>query len=250
MKQYRNTTPRKNKLVVITSCLAFLFAVLFVALFIHDGYHRKIISRLSPKNEIVFQSSHADRAVDGWHNCLNQLHVKADIAFFGDSITRRGNFADFFPDKTICNLGLGSDTLVGMADRVSMIDSISPNTLFIMGGINSLRDNTLHQSIREYDELLSRISDLNAIDVYLISVLPISANKAETLGISSETITSFNNSIFTLSAKYGFSYVDLYSLFTNDEGNIKPDLTTDGVHLTDKGYDLWFNAITGFVSVE
>lgn len=216
-------------------------------MFLHGGYPQKILSRFSPKSEILFVTDHSDKAVDAWENCLAQLHTKADMVFFGDSITRRGDFASAFPDKVVCNLGLGSDTISGMTERIDMIVDVSPDKVFIMGGINSLRNNTIKQCISEYDSLLKKISVEITADVFVISVLPISQSKSESIGCSADTIVSFNKAINDLSEKYGYTYIDLYPLFVSTDGAINSELTTDGVHLTENAYKIWAESITEYI---
>ena len=239
--------PRINKFVIITA-IAVFFAVGFFALFFHGNYPQKIISRFTNKVEIPFTANRSDKAVDAWENCLVQLRAKADIVFIGDSITRRGDFASAFPNKTICNLGLGSDTIVGMTDRVSMVNAVSPEQLFVLGGINSLRDDTLAESVSEFDVLLTKIQSDYSGNVYVMSVLPISSDKALSIGCSVSAIKSFNLSIQSLTEKHGFQFIDLFPAFSGADGYILPKLTTDGVHLTDEGYSIFLNTISEYVN--
>ena len=36
-----------------------------------------------------------------------------------------------------------------------------------------------------------------------------------------------------------YSVIDLYSIFVNNKGQLKNDLTYDGLHLNKKGYEVW-----------
>ena len=40
-----------------------------------------------------------------------------------------------------------------------------------------------------------------------------------------------------------YETIDLYSIFVNKDGLIKKELSTDGVHLNEKGYDTWVEFI-------
>lgn len=241
----RRTPPRCNKFVIV-SCIAIVFSCAFLFLFIYDGYPQKIISRLNRENKTVSPYIYNDRALDGWANCLNQLRVNADIVFYGDSLTHCGNFDRYFPDKTVCNLGLGSNTLKDMIERVGMIESVNPKMIFVMGGINSLRDDSFDQTVDEYDQLLSAITSKNTAKVYAISILPTSKENTE-YGCSLETIPKFNNEIRRIAEKYGCTYVDLYSSFVMPDGSINPILTTDGVHLNDQAYIIWQDCISSYI---
>ena len=52
-------------------------------------------------------------------------------------------------------------------------------------------------------------------------------------------LAAYNNvKIRLLAQKYGFEYVDLYThLFDLEAGAIRAEYTTDGGHLTEKGYE-------------
>jgi lysophospholipase L1-like esterase len=58
-------------------------------------------------------------------------------------------------------------------------------------------------------------------------------------------LAAYNNvKIKLLAEKYGYEYVDLYSaLFNLESGEIYPEYTTDGGHLTPLGYEVLTNAI-------
>ena len=59
-------------------------------------------------------------------------------------------------------------------------------------------------------------------------------------------LAAYNNvKIKKLADQYGFTYVDLYSPLMNVEtGEIYPEYTTDGGHLTAKGYEVLTSQIT------
>ena len=40
-----------------------------------------------------------------------------------------------------------------------------------------------------------------------------------------------------------YSVIDLYSIFVNNKGQLKNDLTYDGLHLNEKGYEVWSKLI-------
>lgn len=185
--------------------------------------------------------------MEAWATCLDQLNTDADIVFFGDSITRQSHFNQYFPDKVVCNLGLGSDKIAGMTERVDMITSVSPEKVFILGGINSLRDYTMEKSIADYDSLLSAISTNSSAQIYVISVLPIAVEVSSKIGCKPDTILRFNSALQNLTEKYGFEYINLFSVLADQDGYILPGYTTDGVHLTKDAYDIWGETITPFI---
>ena len=63
-------------------------------------------------------------------------------------------------------------------------------------------------------------------------------------------LAAYNNvKIELLAEKYGFAYVDLYGpLMDLQTGEIFPEYTTDGGHLTAKGYEVLTSVITPVIT--
>ena len=173
-----------------------------------------------------------------------------NIFFFGDSITQYSDFGEYFDRYEICNLGCGSDSLQGMITRVPMIASVNPEKVFIMGGINGLRDNNVPLSLQLYSELLDKIIEVcpNA-EIFVQSVLPISSNREDNQvqgGIcKNQTIRVFNEGLKNLAKEKELTYIDLYPLYELD-GSMNPEYSTDGVHI-EGNYKIWAEAIKAYI---
>lgn len=106
--------------------------ILFIAL-LYVGYkchqYRSIISGNRKEYDCL----------RGWTNSLESLHDTVDVVFFGNSITHGGRFDQAFPDMKVCNLGYPSDDIEGMRKRIPQIVALHPRKVFIMGGINNLK---------------------------------------------------------------------------------------------------------------
>ena len=235
------------KWLIAMICLAVVFASAFTVLFIHGNYADRILARLGLKKQSETYTYQFDsKTVAGWDRCLSQLNIDADVVFFGDSIIHRSDFTSYFPEKCICNFGIGSDTLEGMNSRIEMIKNVNPEIVFVLGGINSLKDDNFDAAYSEYELLIDNmVNSINA-EIYIISVLPIS-REHEKYGCSNETIRQFNDKIQELAVSKGLTYIDLFSRLVSD-GAINPDYTVDGVHLTDKAYDIWADVISPYLN--
>lgn len=181
-------------------------------------------------------------AVHAWNTCLEQLGAQRDIVFFGDSLTELNNWQERYPEQSIANIGFYGDTLPGLLDRVSMVKSLGPKKVFFLGGINSLRENTVDLCLEIYEKLLDELlaAAPNA-KFYIQSVLPVSKEKESTV-CKNRTIQSFNAKIKAMALERNMEWVDLNSHFILD-GVMDPSLTTDGCHLTPKAYVLWSGLI-------
>ena len=135
-----------------------------------------------------------------------------------------------------------------MKDRVSMIRAVSPEQVFVMGGINRLEDGNTEQCLEQYSALLNSIAEtVPDADIYLQSVLPVSAGKERAV-CHNTTIIRFNEGIKKLADERGLTYIDLYSLYELN-GEMDPSLTVDGVHLQPEAYKRWADAIRIYIPV-
>lgn len=229
---------------IIISAFSALCVAAFLLVFIKAGYYMKMLVKLG----LAEQTATPNHAVLAWENCLRKLNFDFDVAFLGDSITLGCDFSKAFPQVKIVNLGFGGDSLAGMVDRVSMVQAVKPEKVFVMGGINGLTDYNKDQCIQKYNELVSDLCEaLPETEIYIQSVLPISRAKERALLCHNTTIEKFNTALKTISQENGLVYVDLYSLYIND-GAIDPPATADGIHLTQEGYRRWEEAVSGYMT--
>lgn len=190
-----------------------------------------------------------DWSLYAWDDCLKKMDYDAEIVFFGDSITRESDFRTFFPDKTIVNLGLVGDTLTGMLNRVSMISSVFPEKIFLLGGINELKDDNFDACVANYEMLVDKIqAAVPDAALYIQSVLPISSLREYTI-CHNTTIQQFNLSIQKLAKEKNCQYINLFDLFYSN-GELSSDYSNDGLHINDEAYRLWAGIIEEYVKAE
>lgn len=163
---------------------------------------------------------------------------EVDVAFLGDSLTDGYDLQRYYPQYTVCNRGIGGDTTFDLEGRlhVSVYD-LKPKVAVMLIGANNL--STMFDN---YENVLRSLKEnLPETKVVLLSLTCM----GDEWGKGNETAAYNNVKIKKLSEKYGFSYVDLYSPLMNLEtGEIYPEYTTDGGHLTDKGYEVLTAEIT------
>ena len=189
---------------------------------------------------------HPIHFISGWDKCLDVLHVDCNIAFLGDSITYMSFFDVYFPDYTICNLGVVGDTIEGLNRRIGTLQTVKPEKVFVLIGANSLRNDTIDKCIEDYRTLVSNIQSLGDYDLYLISVTPRSENEEGNDDPSPETIMSFNQIINDIAAENDAGYLDLFAQL-QDSGYIRPEYTIDGLHLSEDGYGVWADFIRPYI---
>jgi len=161
------------------------------------------------------------------------------IVFLGNSITEGFDFDKYFTKTYIINRGINSDHIDGLIERLqySVID-LNPSRLFILIGINDIgRQDSDSTILHNYDQLLKMIADsLPNTEVYIHSILP---TTAKWKNCPPEKIVRLNKQIIKFAQHYKFNWIDIYSLFVDENSFLKDDLTRDGLHLNDTGYQLW-----------
>ena len=178
-------------------------------------------------------------AVKGWENTMRQLDYKADIAFFGNSITYYGNFQQAYVDKNVVNLGYPGDNIDGMLWRIETLKAVNPDKVFLMAGINGLKNMEMETFNRKYNQLVDSVRKaLPHAKIYLQSILPVIKNKEKDYG-SNTKISEANEFIKQVAQEKHCTYIDLHSLYVSN-GMMPDSLTQDGIHLCDRAYDRWY----------
>ena len=60
-------------------------------------------------------------------------------------------------------------------------------------------------------------------------------------------ILQLNEELRKLAQKYGDTYIDLVPVFQDEAGRLPQELTSDGLHLNERGYELWRQQLEPFV---
>ncbi len=196
-----------------------------------------------------------------WVSLLQQEAIAARAAprltvLLGDSISL------WFPPellpgrRTWLNQGISGERSQGLYQRLSLLDENPLEMVFIMVGINDLVSQVPPEEV--VANLTATVNYLRATHpqatLVLQSILPHSGPQAtwegrdRLLALPIERIQATNQAIAALAAAQGIPYLDLYPLFATGEGYLRPDLTTDGLHLNPQGYWVWRTAIALFLA--
>jgi lysophospholipase L1-like esterase len=70
------------------------------------------------------------------------------------------------------------------------------------------------------------------------------------LKLSNIRIRELNRKLAAIAATEGISFLDLYPIFVNEQGNLRPSLSTDGLHLNYQGYVVWRSALEIFIQLK
>ncbi|MFH7242498.1 MAG: GDSL-type esterase/lipase family protein [Spirulina sp.] len=169
----------------------------------------------------------------------------------GDSITL------WFPQsllpgrRTWMNQAISGENSSGLLNRLALLDQNSVESAFIMIGINDLiwggSDAELVGNLRAIVNALK--TQHPQAQIVVQSILPHGGPTAtwegrdRLLALPPERIVAVNAQIKQIAAEAGVEYLDLYPLFVDGDGYLRPDLSTDGLHLNANGYLVWRSAL-------
>ena len=176
---------------------------------------------------------------------LNRISViEPDIIFIGDSIV------EYFPlqellvtTKTIVNRGIrGYQTglLLDNLDAHLYGDAVDQIVLLI--GTNDIgKDVQMSQALTNLESVIQSISrDYPLSQIKLVSILPVNQGEEykQTVYIrTNEKIKAWNQAYQELASTYmQVEYVSVFEELLDQEGQLKSDYTTDGLHLSVSGY--------------
>lgn len=166
------------------------------------------------------------------------------VVFMGDSITDGWGHDDkFFPGKTYINRGISGQTTPQMLIRFRPdVIALKPKVVVILAGTNDLAGNTGPSTLEAIENNLTSMTELakaNGIRVVLASLLPVCDYiKPQTNRRPPEQIIALNTWMKDYAVKNRLVYLDYYSALLDDKKMFKQDLTRDGLHPNDAGYQV------------
>lgn len=194
--------------------------------------------------EAIWQQTTYQPTYGDWIKLLNR-EAKAVSQGQGSqrmTVLLGDSLAQWFPvdqlkrDRFWLNQGISGDTTSGVLQRLSVLDQTNPDSIYVMVGINDLRQGKSNREIlSNLQQIIRRLKAAHPYTrIYIASILP---TRLEDIPVN--RIRRLNYNISHLTREEGVSYVNLQPAFADDEGKLQPQLTTDGLHLNSRGYKVW-----------
>jgi lysophospholipase L1-like esterase len=164
---------------------------------------------------------------------------------------------DLLPGRrTWINQAISGEHSDMLNNRLNALDGAQVESIFLMIGINDLiagkPESQVADNIRSAVRYLQRQHP--EAEIVVQSILPHGAEQATWEGrdrlllLPNDRIQAVNSALAKIAQEQDIYYLDLYPLFADGEGALRPDLTTDGLHLNDNGYLVWRTAIALFIN--
>ena len=159
-----------------------------------------------------------------------------DIVMFGNSLTEQGgDWGQRLGEGTVKNRGIAGDVTAGVLRRLGEIGYYQPTAVFLEIGINDLFNDQstpdyVAGTIRAIASALRQASPRTR--VYVQTILPTTTEKLVPK-------IKQTNELLRRGAGKDYRLVDTHRLFADEHDLMKKELTRDGVHLTEAGYQRW-----------
>ncbi len=154
-------------------------------------------------------------------------------------------------DKNWLNQGISGEVSNGLLQRLDLFDRTQPDMIFVMVGINDLIRGLEDQEVlANYRQIIIYLQRKHPdAEIVVQSILPHGGEgatwegKEKLLAIPNSRIQNLNQELHNIATQKGAKYLDLHPLFTDKQGNLRSDFTTDGLHLSPPGYLVWRTAL-------
>jgi lysophospholipase L1-like esterase len=158
----------------------------------------------------------------------------------GDSLALWYPIERMTRDRYWLNQGISGDTTTGVLNRLSLFDQTRPNAIHVMAGINDLRRGaTDAEVVSNLTQIIRRLKKAHPqASLYIYSILP-----TRLAAIPNRRLRWLNYNIAAVTRQENVNFLNLQTVFSDDEGNLRRDLTTDGLHLSALGYQVWQAAL-------
>ena len=176
---------------------------------------------------------------------LNRISViEPNIIFIGDSIIEYYPLQELLgTSKTIVNRGIrGYQTGLLLKNLDAHLYGDAVDQIVLLIGTNDIgKDVPMMEALNNLESVIQTISrDYPLSQIKLVSILPVneSENFKQTVYIrTNEKIKEWNQAYQELALAYmQVEYVSVFDKLLDQEGQLKSDYTTDGLHLSVSGY--------------
>ena len=160
------------------------------------------------------------------------------VVFIGDGLSAAARWEERFPEFDVHNLGVNGDTTDEVVARLDVVIATAPDAVVLQVGTN---DVGWHRSdeyiVRNIETILCDLrKSLPGVQVLVQSVPPREQAFAP-------VIRSVNRHLRQFAPTVKARYLDLWSVLADSEGRLSHEWSTDGLRLTEAGYDVWLAAL-------
>ena len=227
-----------NAAAIVFAALAALFLVLLLLLM-------RFITRLGSAERQKKKAAYDD---------LNRNVAHAQTVFVGDSITEGFHVNEYFAayaaktGSTVYNRGISAETSAEMLARFEdNVLCIQPKNIVVLMGTNDLGQKIPPKTVAENINAALNLARQQCPDANIIlqAVYPINRDVGGKLmqllfggGRTPAGIARLNHLLWEIATAHNALWLDLSGPLSGETGELKKELTGDGLHLNERGYSI------------
>lgn len=177
---------------------------------------------------------------------IKKMEGKIDVVFLGDSITdgwrRQKAWKDSIEPLKALNLGIGGDRTQHVLWRIQHdeLQGYKPKAFVIMIGTNNMGGDTEENIAAGVKAIVEEIQKQHPEGkILLLGIFPRSPKPTDMIR---DKVKRTNELLAKLDGK-NVKYLDIGEKFLEPDGSLSKDIMPDFLHLSEKGYALWAEAI-------
>ena len=199
---------------------------------------------------------------------VKNFHVWNKDAIKGQTVFTGSSLMEMFPiEKWVKELGPNAPIVYNRGvggyrttDLLPILDAcvfeLKPRKVFINIGTNDLSDGniSLETVMSNYDRIITQIEEkLPGVIIYMMAYYPINYEAATEemkpclLIRTNEKINRANELVAQLAAKHGQKYINVNAPLMDEQGRLKAQYTSEGMHMKPEGYRAIFEDIMAYV---
>ncbi|MCA8923407.1 MAG: peptidoglycan-binding protein [Planctomycetes bacterium] len=182
--------------------------------------------------------------------------TKKHVVLVGDSLTegwaRSGRTASYLPRiaERVLNRGIGSDRVGPPRGVLSRMDAsifdTQPSHVVLLVGVNQIGSSGsgIPRAVRDYESIVRQVrARLPDVPLIAVSTPPVRWPHAD----FKQPVLRYNAELARIAQAHGAQFLDLHALLVDDHGWLRWDASADGLHLTDKGYRIYGQALEALI---
>ncbi len=190
----------------------------------------------------TFDNQHYRARLEFFKAMPNQ---KGEIVFLGNSITEGGKWQEILQRKHVINRGISGDVTYGILARLDEILASRPRKIFLLCGVNDMkRGIPLSIISTNIERIIKRVKKQSPnTALFVQGLLPVNESLLPKIyeEVRNDKIVLLNKALKELCTAHQVRFVDLQPILVDGKGELKAELTIDGLHLKQATYLIWAN---------
>ena len=164
--------------------------------------------------------------------------------FLGDSITDFYDLDKYYEGLPVVNSGISGNTSEDILNDMKNRDyNYNPSKVFLLIGINDLGKGASNEEV--FSNIKNIITNIKknkpAVKIYIESIYPINKNIDEDKIIKvkdNSSIIKINDLLKEYCKEEHYTYINMYDILVDEDGNFNEKYTDDGLHPNENGYEI------------